>query len=153
MAGEDDNGQSLWIVVCLIGLGVLIWIVTQCSLRCSSRRKENWQRAGEYRPGGIRPVPGTAIPSYYNINSRGPFINATVPMDRDMEDYIIDQVGEPNSDCMLTPGGQCHLASGGLGTCGNTLKDARCYKTDSTLFNMSSRTTGLPLSYGLKKKA
>ncbi len=93
-------------------------------------------------------------PSCFKIdNCPNPGItNITVPLDREMQDYIVDQASEPNSDCMLRPGSQCHVASGGLGTCGPSLKDSRCYKTDATLFNMSSRTTGLPLSEEVKKK-
>lgn len=155
---DKNNNDTLWVVGFVVGLGVLLWLVTQCSLSCDSNQKENWGGAhvqpGMRPLGGIPPVPGDVNPSCFDINNcpNPNFTNIRVPLDREMQNYIVDQASEPNSDCMLTPGGQCHLASGGLGVCGPTLNDTRCYKTDATLFNMSSRTTGLPLSDDLKKK-
>ena len=151
---NKNNDNVLWIVCCVVGIGVLLWIVTQCSLTCSSNQKEYWAQAGMHPIGGINSVPGTVRPSGFKIdNVPNPnFTNLSVPLNREMDQFIINQPGEPNSDCMLTPGGQCHLASGGLGVCGPTLADARCYKNASTLFNMSSGTSGLPLSEKVKKK-
>ena len=144
--GNDVN--PLWIV-CVVGIGVLLWIVMQCSLTCSSNQKESWSQAGMHPIGGVPPVPGNVIPANYKIdNVPNPnFTNFSVPLNREMQQFITNQLSEPNSDCMLTPGGQCHLASGGLGICGpNLAKATRCYKNAATLFNMSSGTTGLPLS-------
>jgi len=155
---NQNNNDTLWVVGFVVGLGVLLWLVTQCSLSCASNQKENWGgahvQAGMRPVGGIPPVRGNVNPSFFDINNfpNPDFTNLRVPLDREMQCYMADQVGEPNSDCMLTPGAQCHLASGGLGVCGPTLNDTRCYKTDATLFNMSSRTTGLPLSDEIKKK-
>jgi len=157
MSDKNNNG-TLWVVGFVVGLGVLLWLVTQCSLSCNSNQKENWGgahvQAGMRSLGGIPPVRGNVNPSFFDINNfPNPGItNITVPLDREMQNYIVDQAGEPNSDCMLRPGSQCHLASGGLGVCGPNLNDIHCYKTDATLFNMSSRTNGLPLSDNLKKK-
>ena len=150
--GNDVN--PLWIV-CVVGIGVLLWIVMQCSLTCSSNQKEYWAQSGMYPIGGVGPVPGTELSANYKIdNINNPnFTNVAVPLSREMSQFIINQPSESNSDCMLTPGGQCHLASGGLGICGPNLGDAtQCYKTAATQFNMSSGTTGLPLSEEDKKK-
>ena len=151
--GNDTN--PLWIVCVVVGIGVLIWIVMQCSLTCSSNQKESWAQAGLHPIGGVRSVPGTEKPANYKIdNITNPnFTNFAVPLTREMQQFIINQLSEPNSDCMLTPGGQCHLPSGGLGICGPNLgKATRCYKNAATLFNMSNGTTGLPLSEDDKKK-
>ncbi len=154
----DTNGNdSLWTICIFIGIGVIIWLVTQCSLSCSSGRRDSFKpaQAGMFPPGGVGPVPGHIHPATYNItNFPNPdFTNLTIPLDRVMQQNIVNNVGEPNSDCMLTPGGQCHLASGGLGTCGESLHDFKCYSNDSTLYNLSDRSTGLPLSTEVKKKA
>ena len=153
---DKNNNDSLWIIYVVVGIGVILWIVTQCSLSCSSGRRDTFKpaQAGMFPPGGVGPVPGHIHPATYNItNFPNPdFINLTVPLDRDMQQAIVDNGGEPNSDCMLNPGGQCHLASGGLGICGATMDDAKCYKTDATLFNLSDRSSGLPLSDEIKKK-
>lgn len=153
---DTNNNDSLWIICIVIGIGVIIWLVTQCSLSCSSGRRDSFKpaQAGMFPPGGVGPVPGHIHPATYNItNFPNPdFTNLTVPLDRNMQQTIVDNVGEPNSDCMLTPGGQCHLASGGLGTCGESLHDFKCYKNDDTLFNLSDRSSGLPLSVEVKKK-
>ena len=156
---SDNTNSTLWVVGFILGLGVLLWLVTQCSLSCEGHnQKENWGgahvQAGMRPLGGIPPVRGNINPATFKIdNFPNPnFTNITVPLDREMQDYIEEQSNEPNSDCMLRPGSQCHVASGGLGTCGPTLNDSRCYKTEATLFNMSSRTTGLPLSDSQKKK-
>ena len=154
----DSNGNdSLWTICIFIGFGVIIWLVTQCSLSCSSGRRDSFKpaQAGMFPPGGVGPVPGHIHPATYNItNFPNPdFTNLTIPLDRVMQQNIVNNVGEPNSDCMLTPGGQCHLASGGLGTCGESLHDFKCYSNDSTLYNLSDRSTGLPLSTEVKKKA
>ena len=149
---DKNNNNILWAVGFVVGLGVLLWVVTQCSLTCASSQKESWGgahvQAGMRPVGGIPPLRGNVNPSFFDINNfpNPNFTNLRVPLDREMQNYIVDQVGEPNSDCMLNPGGQCHLASGGLGICGESLNNVRCYKVPSTLFNMSSRTTGLPLS-------
>jgi len=152
----NNNNDSLWIIYFVIGIGIIIWLVTQCSLTCSSGRRDAFKpaQAGMFPPGGVGPVPGHIHPSTYNItNFPNPdFTNLTLPLDREMQQDIVNQVGEPNSDCMLNPGGQCHLASGGLGICGPNLKNTKCYKTDYTLFNLSDRSTGLPLSEERKKK-
>ena len=154
----DTNGNdSLWTICIFIGIGVIIWLVTQCSLSCSSGRRDSFKpaQAGMFPPGGVGPVPGHIHPATYNItNFPNPdFTNLTIPLDRVMQQNIVNNVGEPNSDCMLTPGGQCHLASGGLGTCGESFHDFKCYSNDSTLYNLSDRSTGLPLSTEVKKKA
>ena len=152
---NKNDANVLWIVCVVVGIGVLLWIVTQCSLTCSSNQKESWSQAGMHPIGGVPPVPGNVIPANYKIdNVPNPnFTNFSVPLNREMQQFITNQLSEPNSDCMLTPGGQCHLASGGLGICGpNLAKATRCYKNAATLFNMSSGTTGLPLSEEIKKK-
>ena len=150
-----NDSNLLWIVCVVVGIGVLLWMVRQCSLTCSSNQKESWAQAGQHPIGGVGPVPGTENPANFKVdNIRNPnFTNFAVPLTREMQQFIINQLSEPNSDCMLTPGGQCHLASGGLGICGpNLAKASRCYKNASTLFNISSGTTGLPLSEEVKKK-
>lgn len=152
---DKNNKNALWIVVFFVGLGILLWIVTQCSLTLDSNQTEYMTRvqAGMLPLGGIAPVPGGVSPSYIDQNNfpNPNFYNLTVPLDREMQKNISEQSGEPNSGCMLRPGSQCHVASGGLGTC-DEKGHAQCNKPYSTLFNMTDRTTGALLSEEIKKK-
>ncbi len=62
MSDKNNNG-TLWVVGFVVGLGVLLWIVTQCSLSCASNQKENWggahvQAGRSYSKSNIRHRPG-----------------------------------------------------------------------------------------------
>ena len=68
MADQNNNG-SLWIIYFVVGIGVILWIVTQCSLSCSSGRRDAFTpaQAGMFTPGGVGPVPGHIHPATFNI--------------------------------------------------------------------------------------
>ena len=62
---DKNNNDTLWVVVFFVGLGILLWIVTQCSLTPDSNPTEYMTRvqSGMLPLGGIAPVPGGISPS------------------------------------------------------------------------------------------
>ena len=68
---DKNNNNTLWVVGFIVGLGVLLWLVTQCSLTCASSQKESWGgthvQAGRRPVGGIPPVRGDVNPSFFDI--------------------------------------------------------------------------------------
>ena len=110
MGTTSSNDNSTWIVCGLVVLGaILVAGAGSDQFNCSGRRDRDF-----FKPdlGGYSP-PYYAITNYPNPR----FSNITVPLSPTLTKTLIDEPGEPNSDCLLSPGGQCHLASGGLGTC------------------------------------
>ena len=95
---DKNNNNILWAVGFVVGLGVLLWVVTQCSLTCASSQKESWGwahvQAGMRPVGGIPPLRGNVNPSFFYINNfpNPDFTNLRVPLDREMQNYIVDQV-------------------------------------------------------------
>lgn len=118
MGTTSSNENGTWIVC---GVIVLIVILVAGAPRDACRRSP----ARDF----FKPALGGYSPPYYAItNYPNPrFSNITVPLTPTLTATLLDDPGEPNSDCLLTPGGQCHLASGGLGTC-DALGKSMCMK-------------------------
>ena len=94
----------------LVAAGVLILVVLVAVCRESPRRARFQPDLGGYSP------PYFALTNYPNPR----FANLTVPLSPALEATIADSAVQPQSDCVLSPGGQCRLAVGGLGTCDPT---------------------------------
>jgi len=110
MGTTSSNDNSTWIVCGLIVLGVIL---------VAGAGSDQFQCAGSRDRDFFKPDLGGYSPPYYAItNYPNPaFTNITVPLSPTLSSTLIDEPAEAQTDCLLTPGGQCHLASGGLGTC------------------------------------
>lgn len=112
MGTTASNGNGTWLICGLVVLSVVV-IAGNGSFQfgCSGSRDRD---RDFFKPdlGGYSP-PYFALTNYPNPA----FSNLTVPLSPALEKTLIAEPAEAQSDCILTPGGQCHLASGGLGTC------------------------------------
>lgn len=108
--GTTTSKNETWIVCGVVVLAViLLGSVRNDEFQCSRTPDRDF-----FKPdlGGYSP-PYFAITNYPNPA----YTNITMPLTPSLEKTLVSEMAEVQSDCLLSPGGQCHLASGGLGTC------------------------------------
>jgi len=119
----DQKVLWIWVIAIILGFGILLAVTAQCRLSCPGGRNRNRERDT------FKPLLGGIAPPYYAItNYPNPaYTNLTIPLPLPLEDVLREAPGEKQSDCILTPGGECHLASGGMGVC-DPYGEPVCYK-------------------------
>ncbi len=121
----DQKVLWIWVIAIILGFGILLAVTAQCRLSCPGGRNRNRNRERDT----FKPLLGGITPPYYAItNYPNPaYTNLTIPLPLPLEDVLREAPGEKQSDCILTPGGECHLASGGMGVC-DPYGEPVCYK-------------------------
>ncbi len=104
-----NDVTAVWIFGLALFFVVVFWAGSSCQLRCPAQGRRD---SFEPTLGGVR-APYYALTNYPNPA----YTNVTIPLPLPLEQSLRESPGEKNSDCLLTPGGECHLASGGIGIC------------------------------------